>query len=124
MKIDFTDKTVWEQLERLAYIGNLDYKNFPASEYKYFHSLIGVYAAYKHKIMSMKAAQAEKKKLYQEYTETMRKLDLARKAYKDWQSVIKVSDGYRAEISKSADDKTKLDLCLKCIKAITGDKTI
>jgi hypothetical protein len=119
-KVDFT----WEQLERLAYADKINCDDFQAAEYKYFMRLKDIYACFRNGLMDQSKAESEKKKLMQEYRNNKREYDLAKQAYKEWNEAIKKSDYYIADINKATDPAVKLSLCLKCIAAITGNKTI
>lgn len=113
-----------DEIDILAKKGSKPSEDFTGADSCYFWTMKSIYALYALRKMDVQTAKAEKLKARQKHAEHTRDKQAALQACKDWNEAIKQSDYYIADINKATDPAVKLNLCLKCITAITGNKTI
>ena len=120
-EFDFNNPDDFRKLERMAYDMTIEIDDFPPAAYRYFDKLRNLYARFKFDNLSKQSAEAEKKKLYSDYTE-------ANEAYRHWcdthkayQDSIRKADVLMSDIEKSHDTA---DIALKACEVVgilTGD---
>lgn len=113
-----------DEIDILAKKGGKPSEDFTGADSCYFWTMKSIYALYALRKIDVQTAKAEKLKARQKHAEYTRDKQASFQAYKEWNEAIKQSDMYIADISKATDPEVKLGLCLKCIAAITGNRTI
>lgn len=109
-------------LESEAWSGRLDYRDFPAAEYKFFDRIAEF--GYRHRNEKI-PAELMKNDIKMARDIYRREADHAQRCaevWKDHQTYIIRSGTLRSEITKATDREEKLRLALECIEIMTGEK--
>ena len=123
MKINFDtiSEDDFRSLERQAWNGTLDYRRFPAAEFKFFATVENLGYMHRHdKIPTdlLKDDIDAARNVYQNERLIVRK---SFEVYRAYQDAIINADKLRIEINK-AHGQDKLLLALECIELLTGEK--
>ena len=123
MKINFDtiSEDDFRELERQAWNGTLDYRRFPAAEFKFFATVENL--GYKHRhdkipVDLLKDDIDTARKIYHNEHLIVQK---SFEVYRAYQDAIISADKLRIEINK-AHGQDKLLLALECIELLTGEK--
>lgn len=121
MKINFKDETQFAKLEDMAIDGQLNYKDFPPREYKYFSKLSKLGYNNRHKGWSVELCLEKQQELKDEYinqqAESEHYLQLVRKLN---DNVLASSELVR-NIYKSDSKEEILSLALQVIEKLTDE---
>ncbi len=123
MKINFytISEDDFRELERQAWNGTLDYRKFPAPEFKFFATI--EYLGYRHRHDKIPVdllkddIDAARKIYHNEHLIVQKSLE----TYRAYQDAIINADKLRIAINK-AHGQDKLLLALECIELLTGEK--
>lgn len=112
----------FRQLEKAAWKGQLDYSGFPAPEYKLFDTVATL--GYRHRHEKIPAELLEKdislaRRTYRKESEQLR---YSKTVWAERSRHILLTDELRCSITKTDDPSEKLQLALRCIELMTGEK--
>lgn len=122
MIYDFKNPEHFKKLERQAYDGTIDVSGFPPAAYRYFDSLRLLYARFKYDNLSRSEAEAQKKKLYSQYTEALHTIDGMKLAYRFYQENIKKAGTLLSDAEKSESPIQTAIIEAEIISCMTSDK--
>ena len=122
MKLNFNDKTEFEQLEEKAIDGQLDYSEFPPEEYKYFSRLSKLGYNNRHMGWDVKTCTALQEQYRADYRQEKDKADEFLNLSRRIQDNILKSTMLKIEMYKNAENEEQmLDLALQVIELVTNE---
>lgn len=120
-QVNFKDKSVWKSLEKQAYEGTVDFRSFPANEYKYFAELVRYYAEFRFGAVDMELAKANKDKLYAEYISNTEQSEHCLEVYRAYQENLCTLNTRLSDIEKAQSADEIALLACECIELLTGE---
>ncbi len=122
--IDFSsisDKEL-RALEAEAWSGRLDYRDFPAAEYKFFDRVAELGYRHRNEKIPAELMKSDIKIARDIYLREAEHARRCAEAWKERQHNIIRSGTLKSEITKATDHEEKLRLALECIEIMTGEK--
>lgn len=109
-------------LEAEAWRGRLDYRDFPAAEYKFFDRIAELGYRHRNEKIPAELMKNDIKIARDIYRREADHAQRCAEVWKDHQTNIIRSGTLRSEITKATDREEKLRLALECIEIMTGEK--
>ena len=102
----------------------IDFSKLPPAEYKYFSEMYWIYSDYAGKRIAESVAKEREQKAYKEYCENVNDQTtyLSNIAY--WQANIKAASDSLAQLCKTKDKDTALELAVGIVEKLLNDSTI
>ena len=111
----------FRQLECKAWCGTLDYRSFPAAEYKFFDTVSELGQQHRGKKIPAELFRDDILSARREYLKEVQERSHSAQMYKKYQEAILLSDELKCRIQKAPDEHTALELALQCIELLTGE---
>lgn len=122
-KVNFNNISAEEmrKLETEAWNGNLDYRDFPAPEYKFFDRVAEFGYRHRHEKIASELFRSDIQLARRTYERDRTELNRSREVYAERQTAILKSDELLCLIEKTSDHSEKLRYALEALGLITGD---
>ena len=126
---EFKDTDDFKKLKQECYTAAskgapIDFSELPPAEYKYFSEMYWIYSDYVGKRIAQDKAKEREQKAYKEYCENVNDQTtyLSNIAY--WQANIKAASDSLAQLCKTKDKDTALELAVGIVEKLLNDSTI
>ena len=119
--IDFKNSNDFAKCEKLAFKHQLDFREFPDAEYKYFDKLTALYDDYRAGRVSEQQAKTEKQKYLADYKRSANIISDYKAVYRAYQDNVRLAGTLFADIHKSETKSETYDLMAKLIGILLND---
>lgn len=119
--IDFKNSNDFAKCEKLAFRHQLDFREFPDAEYKYFDKLTALYDDYRAGRVSEQQAKTEKQKYLADYKRSANIISDYKAVYRAYQDNVRLAETLFADIHKSETKSETYNLMAKLIGILLND---
>lgn len=119
--INFKNSDDFAKCEKLAFKHQLDFREFPDAEYKYFDKLTALYDDYRAGRVSEQHARTEKQKYKSDYESSSKIINDYKAVYKAYQDNVKLAGELFVEIHKAGSRDERYSLMAKLIGILLND---
>lgn len=120
--INFKDNKDFAKCEKLAFKHQLDFREFPDAEYKYFDKLTALYDSFRAGTVSEQQAKSEKQKYKSDYESASRIITDYKSVYKAYQENVKLAGELYVEIHKAETRGEAYGLMAQLIGVLLNDE--
>lgn len=121
MKIDFSDMTVFENLEDKAIDGQLDYDDFPPEEYKYFSKLSKLGYLNRHNGWDIDICQAKQDEYRTKYSEEKAHSNRFVAMFRRINDGLLKVETLVTQMYKAQSEREMLDVAIQIIEKLTDE---
>lgn len=119
--IDFKNSDDFAKCEKLSFKHQLDFREFPDAEYKYFDKLTALYDDYRAGRVSEQKAKTEKQKYKADYERSSRQVSDYQAVYRAYQDNVKLAGELYVKVHKAETRAEAYDLMSELIGILLND---
>ena len=119
--INFKNSDDFAKCEKLAFRHQLDFREFPDAEYKYFDKLTALYDDYRAGRVSEQQAKTEKQKYLADYKRSANIISDYKAVYRAYQDNVRLAGTLFADIHKAETKSETYDLMAELIGILLND---
>lgn len=119
--INFKNPSDFAKCEKLSFRHQLDFRDFPDAEYKYFDKLTALYDDYRAGRVSLQRAEQEKQKFKADYERSAHLVSDYQAVYRAYQDNVKLAGELYVKIHKAESKDEAYELMSELIGILLND---